>query len=434
MRAGKSSPKKRTRKANACSPLLNASLIHNLPYLLPQPTTIMAWNSVIGQHRVKNILVRAIDEGRIAHAYCFWGNEGVGKDALALEFAKVVNCEHPARDAEGLTSACDVCKSCRQAAALQHPNIQFVFSLPAAKSSSADKDGVSGNVSPLLKLSDDQIQIIQEQLRLKAENLYHNIAIPNAAQIRIASIREVKKQISMSSSQRGRRFVIISEADAMNQEAANAFLKTLEEPSAAVTIILTTSRREQVLSTILSRCQQIRCDALFDDDIARALVERKALPLDEARLVARLADGSYSKACELLGEDLRQLRVEIVNLLRLILMPRFVLRFTHELSSLAGKSAESRDRVKLEYMLVLLLTWIRDAFALSASEREDVIINLDQIEDLRRFVERFGVRGNLDEAARAIEKAIERLRRNVNVTLILTTLALEMRRILYRAP
>ncbi len=393
----------------------------------------MAWQAIIGQQRVKNILGRAIAEKRIAHAYCFWGAEGIGKDALALEFAKVMNCEQPRPNENGILEACGTCKSCLQASHLQHPNIQFIFSLPAAKSSSgSEKDGAMG-VSPILKLSDDQIQLIQEQLRIKATNPYHNMTIPNAAQIRIASIREVKKQISMSSSQPGRRFVIVSEADSMNQEAANAFLKTLEEPTSQVTIILTTSRREQLLSTILSRCQQIRCDALFDEDIAQALVAYHGIPLEEARLVARLADGSYSKATELLGEDLRQLRIEIVNLLRLMLTPRFVLKFAFELDGLVGKGSGDRDRTKLERMLILLLTWIRDAYALSVSEREDTIINIDQIEDLKRFVGRFGVSGNLDAAARAIEQAIERLRRNINVTLILTTLALDVRRILYQA-
>jgi DNA polymerase-3 subunit delta' len=386
----------------------------------------MAWNTIIGQQRVKNILQRAVAEGRIAHAYCFWGAEGIGKDALALEFAKTLNCDQPRRS-EGIIEACGQCKSCHQASHIQHPNIQFVFSLPAGKNTGGDDKGTS----PFLKLTDDQIQLIQEQLRQKATNPYHNISIPNAAQIRIASIREVKKQISMSASQGGRRFVIISEADAMNQEAANAFLKTLEEPSAEVTIILTTSRREQILSTILSRCQQIRCDALFDEDIAQALAERESVPLEEARLVARLADGSYSKACELLGEDLRHLRIEMVNLLRLMLTPRFILKFTHELESLTGRaSGGDRDRSKLERMLILLLVWIRDAYALSVSEREDIIINIDQIEDLKRFVGRFGASGNLDAVAAAIERTIDRVRRNVNVSLALTTLALDVRRIL----
>jgi DNA polymerase-3 subunit delta' len=379
----------------------------------------MAWSSVIGQDRIKSILQRAIVEGRVAHAYCLWGAEGVGKDALALEFAKTLNCESPTVDGSTV-NACGKCKSCLQAASLQHPNIQLIFSLPAAKSGSSDDD------SPILKLSDEQISVIQEQMRQKAENPYHNITIPSATQIRIASIRDVKKNISMSASQRGRRVVIISEADVMTMEAANAFLKTLEEPNANVTIILTSSRREQLLQTILSRCQQLRCDPLSDADIARALEERHGLAPAEARLLARLADGSYSKAVELMSEDVRQLRVDVVNVLRVMLTPRgFILKITQEIEAMA----QDRDRAKVERMLVLLLLWMRDAFALSVSDNEEAIVNIDQIEDVRRFVGRFGTRDNLDAAARAIEHAVELLRRNVSMTLLLIKLTLDLRAI-----
>jgi DNA polymerase-3 subunit delta' len=379
----------------------------------------MAWKTIIGQERIKTLLQRAIIERRVAHAYCFWGAEGIGKDALALEFAKTLNCEQPLRSMTSV-EACDTCKSCLQAAKLQHPNIQFVFSLPAVKHE-------DGNESPIMKMTDEQIQRIQEQLRLKAENPYHNITIPNAAQIRISAIRDVKKNISMSARQSGHRVVIVSEADVMTMEAANAFLKTLEEPNTNVTIILTSSRREQLLPTILSRCQQLRCDPLPDEDVARALQEREHVAPDEARLIARLADGSYSKACELLSEDVRQLRVDVVNILRIMLTPRgYILRLTHEIES----AAQERDRVKIERMLTLLLLWVRDAYALSVSDDERTIVNIDQVADLKRFVSRFGVQTSLDEAARAIERSVELLKRNVNTTLILTTLALEMRRIL----
>jgi hypothetical protein len=144
-------------------------------------------------------------------------------------------------------------------------------------------------------------------------------------------------------------------------------------------------------------------------------------------LIARLADGSYAKACELLGEDLRQMRFDVVNLLRTMLTPRgFVLRLTHEIEQSSGE----RDRAKIERMLTLLLLWVRDAFALSVSEREDVIVNIDQIEDLKRFAGRFGSQAGLDAAARAIERAIELVRRNINITLLLTTLAFNLRTVL----
>jgi DNA polymerase-3 subunit delta' len=171
----------------------------------------MSWSSVIGQHRVKELLRRALHEEKIAHAYLFWGMEGIGKDALALALAKTLNCE---RRTLPSTEPCNQCRSCMQADKLEHPNIKLVFSLPAAKSAETRDD------SPLFKLTDAQIEEIQEQLRIKADNPYHNLTIANARQIRIASIRDVKRSISMSQSQSGHRVVIVSEADEMTVEAA----------------------------------------------------------------------------------------------------------------------------------------------------------------------------------------------------------------------
>lgn len=377
----------------------------------------MAWNSIIGQQRVKNILQRAVAEQRIAHAYCLWGAEGVGKDALALEFAKMLNCESPRRINDTI-EACDECKSCHQSNMIQHPNIHFIFSLPAAKSD----DSSSAN-SAILKLSDDQIRAIQEQIALKSENPYHHISISNASQIRIASIRDVKKTISMSQQQKGRRFIIVSDADAMNQEAANAFLKTLEEPNSNITIILTTSRREQLLQTILSRCQQIRCDILHDDDISLALQVRNNVEQEDANLIARLSDGSYSKACELINSDLRQLRQEVVDLLRAMLKKNnYILNLTNKLEAYSS----AKDRSKVETMLVLLLLWLRDAYAFSVSNNPDVIINIDQLQDLTNFVKNFQ-NADLDTATKAVEKAVELTHRNVNINLLLIQFALEMR-------
>jgi DNA polymerase-3 subunit delta' len=395
----------------------------------------MAWASVIGQHRVKQALQRAVADNRVAHAYCFWGAEGIGKDALALEFAKLLNCENPQyrKQPEGsmeleesnlapMPEACDECKSCRLANAIQHPNIQLVFSLPAAKNEASKSD------STILRLSDDQITAIKEQLQLKSENPYHNITLSQATQIRIAAVREIKKNISLSASQKGRRFVIVSEADAMNQEAANAFLKSLEEPTPNVTIILTTSRREQLLPTIMSRCQQVRCHPIDDDAIMQALHERKEIPLDDARLVARLADGSYSKACSLLEDDVQELRESVVKLLRSMLKGKnYILQLTHEIDSMA----RAKDRAKVERMLTLLLLWLRDAYTIRHTQTDSYVVNIDQIEDLQKFALNLP-QADLHGATLAIEEAIEGLRRNVQLPLLLITLSLRIREHLLR--
>lgn len=207
-------------------------------------------------------------------------------------------------------------------------------------------------------------------------------------------------------------------------EAANAFLKTLEEPHAHITIILTTSRREQVLSTILSRCQQVRCAPLADEDIAATLVQQFAINAGDAQLTARLADGSYSRAIELLRDDVQQLRMDVVSFLRIVLTPRnHIVRLMHEISTLAGE----RDRVKVEKMLIILLLWMRDAYLLAGTGNPDTIVNADQVTELRNFVHKFGTQGALDTATRHIERAVEFIRRNGNAPLVLVTMALEIR-------
>ena len=122
----------------------------------------MSWDSIIGQLRVKQILRSSIESRRLPHAYLFTGPDGVGKDAVAVELAKVLNCER--RE----SVACDTCASCQRFVTLQHPNLNLIFALPVGK-------GEKYGDPPLAKLSNEEMAEIQEQLKLKSKNLYHDI-------------------------------------------------------------------------------------------------------------------------------------------------------------------------------------------------------------------------------------------------------------------
>lgn len=383
----------------------------------------MSWSQIIGQQRIKSVLQRVITDGRIAHAYMFWGPQGIGKDALALEFAKAVNCLNPIKT-DGNYIACDMCDSCRRAKSLQHPNIKFITALPAGKG----EDRKSR--SPLAKLSDEQLKQVQDELAQKAANPYHRIAIPNANAIRIAAIREIKQGVALSGTGKGRRFYIVSNAENMNQEAANAFLKTLEEPSPDVTIVLTTARRDQMLQTIRSRCQDVRCAVLSDDEIANALRENttETISDENARLIARLANGSFTRALSLTGDDFSEIRGEVVDFFRAMLKRRnYVLDLYAQIEHIAA----DKDRKRVEQMLTLLLLWLRDAFALSASGNTDAVVNIDQVAPMQRFVENFPG-ADLLAASMKVEEALRYLKQNVQIHLTLTRLALEMRSIFIR--
>jgi DNA polymerase-3 subunit delta' len=148
------------------------------------------WPRVIGQDRVKRILLAAIRTGRLPHAYLFYGADGVGKDATALELARVLHCERNG------TTACGVCPSCERAANGTHPDIRIVVPLPVGKNESSDDD-------PLARLNEADLRAVQDQLREKTSNPYHRVNIPRATIIKINSIRDVRRESTMAMAETG---------------------------------------------------------------------------------------------------------------------------------------------------------------------------------------------------------------------------------------
>jgi DNA polymerase-3 subunit delta' len=377
----------------------------------------MSWDSIIGQRRAKTIVRSALASGRIPHAWVFTGAEGVGKDAAAIAAAKFLRCEHPGPQG----TPCDACRGCITTGALQNANVRFVFALPSGKGEDSRSD------APMLKLSDAEITQIKEQLALKAADPYHNISISRAQQIKVSSVREVKRDIAFAATEEGWRIVIVSEAHLMGEEAANAFLKTLEEPAPHTLLILTTSHRERMLPTILSRCQEVRFDLLADEEIASALVERNGADRTSAKLLAKLAEGSYSRAVELMGGDLNQLRFDVVSFLRTALRRSPVA--THsEIERLTGSS----DRTHLERTLALLALWFRDAYALRLTGNDDVVVNQDQLKDLRSFNSNFA-RAPIEKLILSVEQGIRAIRGNAQIPLVFTVLAMRLEEACYQA-
>lgn len=378
----------------------------------------MSWDSIIGQRRAKGILRAALSSGRVPHAWLFTGTEGIGKDAAAIEVAKVLRCESPR---ENGAVACAACRGCLSTAKLENANVRFIFALPTGKGEDSRSD------SPMLKLSDAEITLIKEQMVMKGNDPYHNITIPRAQQIKISSIREVKRDISFVATEEGWRIVIISEAHLMGEEAANAFLKTLEEPSPRTLLILTSSHRGRLLPTILSRCQEIRFDLLTDEEIAGALVERNGASKTTALLLAKLAEGSYSRAIELLSGDLNQLRFDVVSFLRTALR-RSPVALHAEIERLTGGG----DRPHIERVLMLLALWLRDAYVYRLTGREDFVVNHDQLKDIQSFNTKFA-HAPLDAMIDAVEQSIRAIRSNAQIPLVFTVLGLRLEEASYQS-
>lgn len=377
----------------------------------------MTWAKTLGQDNIKRILQKEIIDGRIAHAYCFWGDEGTGKEAMALEFAKTVNCENPIKTEHGI-EYCGKCKSCKLAASLSNPNIEIIFATPAGKTESSE----SG-------LKKKQIDEITEQLKLKAKNYYHKMTVKGGTQIRISSIREIRRKLSMSQGIEGRRIIIVSRAEEMTQESANAFLKTLEEPHDNVTIILTTSRKELLLPTILSRCQTIHFPGLPTDIIKEYLISKFNVDASDAELAASFAQGSLSRALDFINEEISNMRELCVEMLRTALTRK---EYKINLSKNIDELTKDKSKRKIEQFLNILLLWLRDVEIYRSTASANHLINIDQEEIFKKFVKAFGM-VNIASAIESVEQAIVRIKRNVPLSLILLAMYIDIRTKLYNS-
>jgi len=374
----------------------------------------MAWSNVIGQSRIKDLLKHSIASKQLAHAYLFYGIRGVGKQPMAIEFARTLLCERQQPD------PCDECPNCRKVGSLQHPDVRLVFPLPVGKNEETGDD-------PLAALEPEQIDMVREQLSLKARNLYHQIQIPKANFIKINSVRDIKRVSSLTSVEGAKKLFLVFDADKMNPEASNSLLKTLEEPTENTLLILTSSDKDRLLPTIISRCQLIQFSPLRDAEVASALETLDGVTSDEALVIAKIAQGSYSVAKELLPTSVLAEREEVLRFLRASLGWK-----EESLVEMIDDLASSHDRPGIERWLKLLQSWFRDALILrTGTEQGERIMSSDQ--SLVSFVEKFP-HANLEGAIQCVDNYIALVRKNVYLHLILTSLSFDLKKTLTRVP
>ena len=274
-------------------------------------------------------------------------------------------------------------------------------------------------------MSSEQIEIIKDEIENKAKNHYLPLKIPNATQIKISSIRDVKQKLSLSSFNDKRRFVIVLKADEMNIEAENAFLKTLEEPQENITIILISSKPDSLLQTIISRCQQINFSPLDENKIVRKLILDNNSNEIDAKIAARFAQGSYLKALDFLDEENRVLRNEIVNLLRISLKK---VKYREEFVKNLKNFLKDKDKNQINKIMQMLIFWLNDVNIIKITGNSELIINSDDIQTIQKFFKGFGNK-DIPKAINEIENYITMIYRNVNINLILISLFIKLRRI-----
>jgi len=296
-------------------------------------------DKIPGQKRVKETLSNFIESGTIPHAFLFSGIDGVGKDNAAIKFIESVIRSQ---------SVDSYNKNRNFIQQLSEPVVKFIFPLPRGKNE-------TDSSSPTEKLSNDDLDLMKEQIQIKAANPYHKIEIPKANSIKINSIRVIKKFLSYNFSEVGYRFVIISEAHLMNDQAQNALLKNLEEPPENVIFILTTSSIFRLRQTILSRCWRINFDPLSEEEIAAILIDYFNIEKNIAHEVSPFAMGSVQNALILINLDIHHLKEKTISILRYSFGRKYYSAFEELNSVLIDQNVNN-----FSIIIGMMLMWIND--------------------------------------------------------------------------
>ena len=317
---------------------------------------------IIGHDEIITQLQHAIQSNRIAGAYLFVGPAGVGKETVAIHFAKSINC------LESGEGACGDCISCRKTEVGNHPDTQIVS--------------------------------------------------PSGARTRIDQIRELQKRIVYRPLEGVRKVVILREAERMNLEAANCLLKTLEEPPAESVLILLTTNLDALLPTIRSRCQIIKFSPLAPNELGNYLNERFHLEERKALSIATLTGGAVGRALTYL--ESRDAEESETNQHVDEDIPE-ILAATDTLAAfrIAEYYNENPDQ------LDILVEWYRDLLLLHQDVSTDLLTHIYHVEALKQLLPRYS-RYRLQSAIKTIFETKNALNRNINATLALEVMALKL--------
>ena len=243
-----------------------------------------SFGEVVGQHKVKERLLRSVHEGRVPHAMLLNGAEGHGAMALAMAMSKYLLCENPTD-----TDACNACTSCKSIQSLQHPDLHFSFPFYNKSSSSSEHT-----------LSDDFGEDWREMLlstcyfnteywisKISKENKLLNFPVHEA--------NNIARKLSLKSFYGGKKVMIIWMAEMIKEDTANKLLKLLEEPPANTIFILVTESTESMLATVVSRVQSIQIPKI-DEPILTQYLTQIGIDAERAALSSAFANGNLWKA------------------------------------------------------------------------------------------------------------------------------------------
>lgn len=366
---------------------------------------------ILGQEHIKKQLINSVETGRIPHAQLFVGPEGCGTLPMAIGYANYILGKQDNLDETG---------------GVDHPDLHFVY--PNTNNASVKKNPTSK------QFLEDWREFLNDSIYGNLYDWYNHLEVSNKqGQIGVLDAAEIMKTLSLKSYEGGYKIMIIWMADKMNIDAANKLLKIIEEPPNKTLIILISTSEENIIQTILSRCQVIHFNALAESAITQGLIEDENVEANSAQRIAHQAHGNYNLALHYAHHDSEDTIFEkwFVQWVRAAFRAKGnkavvldLIAWSEEIASL-GRETQKRF---LNYCLLMF----RQALMLNYQAPELVYMETSTENfDLNKFAP-FVNGSNIIEINQEISDAIYHISRNGNQKLILTDLSLKLTRLIHR--
>ncbi len=381
----------------------------------------MLFSQILGQEYLKNHLTKSASSGRIPHAQLFVGPEGCGTLAMAIAYAQYVLCQNVDGENTNGNESCNL-----KFNSISHPDLHFIFPTVTTED---------------IKTKPKSVDFMADWRQFVAENPYGGLfdwykilGVQNKqGEIRVDDAQEILKSLSLKSYEGGYKMVIVWMAEKMNVTASNKLLKLLEEPPEKTVFILIAENEEDIIQTILSRCQVLHFGGLSEKVIADNLILKENIEASLADKIAHQSQGNYNKALLLLDEESEELPFEewFVSWVRAAFRAKGNAEAIQDLilwsEQIAGLGRETQKK-----FLNFCIDMFRQALMLNYETKKLVYMETKvpkfQLENFAPFVNG----NNINDIFKELSDAMYHIERNGNAKIILTDLSIKLTRLIHK--
>ena len=363
----------------------------------------MSFDEVIGQKEAEERLLQLVKEERLPHALMLCGPQGCGKLPLAVAFACYL-LDNGTPSAKAML------------AKLEHPDLHFTYPTIKLPSMGSEHKPVSDDFAK------EWHELVMRGLYFTMEDWMQAIGAENQqAIITAGESDDLVRKLSLKSSQGGYKVSVVWLPERMNIECANKLLKLIEEPPQQTVFIMVSEEPDKLLETIRSRVQRIDIKKIDNDDVERALIEKRSIGADDAHRIARLANGNWLKALEMLSSDSEnELFLDMFQTLMRLAYQRKIKDLRKWSEQMAAMGREKQKR-----WLTFFLRMTRENFMYNFQD-EELVYMTQREEDFAKNFARFVNENNVLPISDLTNLAIRDIGQNANGKIVFFDFALQM--------